>query len=86
MDKKKLDKRRKTISKILLWMFWIVLITGILVIPWFGLSKGLPLLFKISRLMHLIFGIIMMVLTFMHIKLEKRWETLENTNLGKKPR
>lgn len=71
-----LEKRRKNISKILNWIFWLTLITGIVVIPFFGLEMKLPRLFKITRLIHLILGFVMTVLVVMHLKLERRWGKL----------
>ncbi len=68
MDKQQLNVRRKKIAKILNGVFWVVLVSSVPIIPFFNLNSTIPVVYKISRLVHLIFGAIMVVLIFMHLK------------------
>ncbi len=76
--KEKINIRRKTVAKFLNIIFWLVLITGIVVLPFLNIQANAPKIFQISRLLHIIFSVIMTVLVVMHIKLERKWENLIN--------
>jgi len=68
MDKQQLNVRRKEITKTLNGVFWVVLVSSVPIIPVFNLNFTIPVVYKISRLAHPIFGTIMVVLIFMHLK------------------